>query len=85
MASSTAPLATFYPPDRSPFQLEHLPTDALRVGDGFYDGNRRYRIADVWHSIDGSEPFNWGMHVWLEDVSGTSADRLAASEPEYFS
>lgn len=59
----------------------------LQIGDGFLDARskyRRFRVIDVWYSTDSHGAFDFGRHVFLEDVSNTEDDRLARQEPGYF-
>lgn len=80
-------LNTYHCDGELPWQDENYGVP-LQVGDGFIDAShdyRRFRVIDIWFSTDRHSPFDYGRHVFLEDVSRTDDDRPHATEPSYFS
>ena len=61
----------------------------VQKGDGLIvaqQGNRRYRVVDVWYSNNHHGYFDDGRHIFLEEVTGTEDDRPGCSAPpDYFS
>ncbi len=74
---------TYHFPDGDERQIEweYIPP---AIGNGWVDeDNTRYRIADVWSIHAKRGRFEYGVHVFLEEVE-ESDDRLHRVAPDYY-
>jgi hypothetical protein len=63
----TAGTTTFYDGETGTV-LGTAPQQHVAVGDGVVGFGRRFRVADLWLSVDPDGPLALGTHVWLIEL-----------------